>query len=484
MSSYPPNNLCVYIYAQAGCMGALIAARNQPTDPNEADYADAAERADFFAQEIDTIWGVGSYTNADLQQIQSAAASLWAGGRSPVPGAAGLTAAGYTGIAQAIIAGVKAGTAQIVAEGINPNGCGGGGTGGGTLATRTSLSGIIGASNQITFDAPAYTPLTTGSALLIVNAEVTTSGSGDGVALLPRVANANLAGLGGNASAVAGTIGSGSFSCVIPITQGVALTPGVQAANNTGAHTCSCAAGGLQVTIIELQGSGSGGGTVTSVTGSAPIVITGSAASPNVTITAATDGAAGSMSAADKTKLDGITVGNVGAIYDQNTTSNQGSGGPTIVALIQLTVKGSGRFRFSAKANATVVSGDTSQWTLTTQSGTGAVTTTGGASTGSSNGIVPATGVALVSNSGVPGTGIVITGGNGLDTQTIATEGGGTTIGAGATLLDKFNASGVLQNGGYGPFAPSGSNVFLILSYTNSAGNRQIGNIVLSLEEE
>ena len=178
MSTYTPNNLCVYIYAQAGCMGALIAARNQPTDPNEADYADAAERADFFAQEIDTIWGVGSYTNADLQQIQSAAASLWAGGRSPVPGAAGLTAAGYTGIAQALIAGVKAGTAQIVAEGINPNGCGGG-----------------------------------------------------------------------------------------------------------------------------------GGGTVTSVIGSTPIVITGSAASPNVTITAATDGAAGSMSAADKTKLDGIPAG-------------------------------------------------------------------------------------------------------------------------------------------------------------------------------
>ena len=154
MSSYPPNNLCVYIYAQAGCMGALIAARNQPTDPNEADYADAAERADFFAQEIDTIWGVGSYTNADLQQIQSAAASLWAGGRSPVPGAAGLTAAGYTGIAQALIAGVKAGTAQIVAEGINPNGCGGGG--GGTVTSVTGTVPIIiagsAASPNVTLD--------------------------------------------------------------------------------------------------------------------------------------------------------------------------------------------------------------------------------------------------------------------------------------------------------------------------------------------
>jgi hypothetical protein len=48
-----------------------------------------------------------------------------------------------------------------------------------------------------------------------------------------------------------------------------------------------------------------GTGTVTSVTGTPPIVITGSPTStPNVTITAATDGAAGSMSAADKTKLD------------------------------------------------------------------------------------------------------------------------------------------------------------------------------------
>src|SRR5579864_3331547 len=44
-----------------------------------------------------------------------------------------------------------------------------------------------------------------------------------------------------------------------------------------------------------------GTGTVTSVTGTPPIVITGTpTVTPNVTITAATDGAAGSMSAADK----------------------------------------------------------------------------------------------------------------------------------------------------------------------------------------
>ena len=196
MSSYPPNNLCVYIYAQAGCMGALIAARNQPTDPNEADYADAAERADFFAQEIDTIWGVGSYTNADLQQIQSAAASLWAGGRSPVPGAAGLTAAGYTGIAQALIAGVKAGTAQIVAEGINPNGCGGGGGGSGQtpyFATNPSPIGasvkplfqtsvVVGASGEITW-----------TAILSVSNIGGTAAAGDGIKFQPVLDGAALA---------------------------------------------------------------------------------------------------------------------------------------------------------------------------------------------------------------------------------------------------------------------------------------------------
>jgi len=47
-------------------------------------------------------------------------------------------------------------------------------------------------------------------------------------------------------------------------------------------------------------GTGGGGGDVIAVTGTAPIVITGPGTNPNVTITPATDGAAGSLSAADK----------------------------------------------------------------------------------------------------------------------------------------------------------------------------------------
>jgi hypothetical protein len=54
-----------------------------------------------------------------------------------------------------------------------------------------------------------------------------------------------------------------------------------------------------------LQALSGGAGSVTSVSGSAPIASSGGPA-PTISITPATDAAAGSMSAADKTKLDGL----------------------------------------------------------------------------------------------------------------------------------------------------------------------------------
>ena len=83
---YSPNNLCVYVYAFCGYNAGLNAARNQPTSSDESAYLDAGERADFFAQAVDQAWGAGGYTNADLQQIQSAASSLLSTGNSIVPG--------------------------------------------------------------------------------------------------------------------------------------------------------------------------------------------------------------------------------------------------------------------------------------------------------------------------------------------------------------------------------------------------------------
>jgi hypothetical protein len=86
---------------------------------------------------------------------------------------------------------------------------------------------------------------------------------------------------------------------------------------------------------IQTQLNSKGSGTVTNVTGTAPIVSSGGTA-PAISITAATTGAAGSMSAADKTKLDGIQAGaqvNVGtnlskssSTTDVSLNSSTGSG--------------------------------------------------------------------------------------------------------------------------------------------------------------
>jgi hypothetical protein len=67
---------------------------------------------------------------------------------------------------------------------------------------------------------------------------------------------------------------------------------------------------------------------VSAVTGTAPIVSSGGT-SPAISITAATTGAAGSMSAADKSKLNGIAAG---AEVNQNAFSNFQVGATTIAA--------------------------------------------------------------------------------------------------------------------------------------------------------
>ena len=73
-----------------------------------------------------------------------------------------------------------------------------------------------------------------------------------------------------------------------------------------------------------------GGGGVTSVTGTAPIVSSGGAA-PVISITPATDLAAGSLSASDKTKLDGISPGAaVATVSGAAPITSTGGTNPTI----------------------------------------------------------------------------------------------------------------------------------------------------------
>lgn len=92
----------------------------------------------------------------------------------------------------------------------------------------------------------------------------------------------------------------------------------------------------------KLDGIGTGA-TVVSVTGTAPIVSSGGA-NPAISITAATTSAAGSMSSADKTKLDGIAAGaevNVNADWNAVSGDAQILNKPTIpdqyMNVVQLT---------------------------------------------------------------------------------------------------------------------------------------------------
>lgn len=80
--------------------------------------------------------------------------------------------------------------------------------------------------------------------------------------------------------------------------------------------------------LIYADQSGTGGG-VTAVTGTAPIVVTGTT-SPNVSVSLATTSSPGVMAAQDKTKLDGIETGaevnptasEVKTLYESNADTN------------------------------------------------------------------------------------------------------------------------------------------------------------------
>ena len=119
-------------------------------------------------------------------------------------------------------------------------------------------------------------------------------------------------------------------------------------------------------------------GTVTGVTGTAPIVSSGGTA-PAISITAATTGAAGSMSAADKTKLDGIQAGaqvNVGTNLSKSSTatdvslnSSTGSG----VNIGTVTTSVAGVMTAADKTKLDGIAPGAQAGTVTSVSGTGSV---------------------------------------------------------------------------------------------------------------
>jgi hypothetical protein len=146
--------------------------------------------------------------------------------------------------------------------------------------------------------------------------------------------------ISGNAANITGTYG-GTISSS-QITTGLGFTP--YNATNPNGYTSNT-------------------GTVTGVTGTAPIVSSGGTA-PAISISAATTSAAGSMSAADKTKLDGIASGataSSGTVTSVSVVSANGLAGtvatPTTTPAITLSTSISGLLKGNGTAISAAVAG-------------------------------------------------------------------------------------------------------------------------------
>ena len=136
----------------------------------------------------------------------------------------------------------------------------------------------------------------------------------------------------------------------------------------------------------KLDGVASGAtantGTVTGVTATAPVVSSGGTA-PVISITAATTSAAGSMSAADKTKLDGIAAGataNTGTVTGVTGTAPIVSSGGTApaISISAATTIAAGSMSAADKSKLDGIAAGAQVNTVTSVNGqTGAVTVTG-----------------------------------------------------------------------------------------------------------
>jgi len=119
-----------------------------------------------------------------------------------------------------------------------------------------------------------------------------------------------------------------------------------------GAVTASMVATGvsagtytLATVTVDAQGritaaaNGSAGTAITTISGTAPITVSGTGSSRTVAISAATTSARGSMSSADKTKLDGIGTGaNVSSVFGRTGAVVAASADYTIQQISNVTV--------------------------------------------------------------------------------------------------------------------------------------------------
>jgi hypothetical protein len=129
--SYTPNNVSVYIAAYKAIAGFYDAQFSAPSDYSLL--------ANAWAEALDTAWGSGAFTGLELDLIGSCSVIQWQGQAPPADGSRYLPSA-YTAAAEEVVVLVQTGNAEVVAQGINPNGGGVPGTTGGIISVATTAA--------------------------------------------------------------------------------------------------------------------------------------------------------------------------------------------------------------------------------------------------------------------------------------------------------------------------------------------------------
>ncbi len=245
--------------------------------------------------------------------------------------------------------------------------------------------------------------------------------------------------------------GVGSVSVAAPITSTGGATPtiGISAATTVAPGSISAA----DKTKLD---SLTAGAAVASVSGTAPIVSSGGA-TPAISITAASVGAAGSMSSADKTKLDTMTSGAAVASVS-GTAPIVSSGGAT--PAISITAASSGAAGSISAADKTKLDTVTSGAAVASVSGTAPITSSGGGTP--AIGITAADGATAGSMSAAHYT-LVNGATSGSSISTIMRRDG-----AGDVAISLLTAAGLIVGGGQ---LSSFSSVIALTPFTDTFAN-------------
>ncbi|MCX6265926.1 MAG: hypothetical protein NTW16_01015 [Bacteroidetes bacterium] len=195
-------------------------------------------------------------------------------------------------------------------------------------AATTSAAGSMSAADKTKLD--AITGTNTGNQTIILTGDVIGSGTGSFPASISAssVTNPKMANMAANTIKVNN---AGSAAAPTDLSIPANSFPSRRSAGNLTVNVITDFAFDIlhdpdAASVRTTIGAGTGNGTVTSVTGTAPISVATGTTTPDISISPATTSAAGSMSAADKTKLDGSTHA-IGDSYGGGIVFNVYDGG-------------------------------------------------------------------------------------------------------------------------------------------------------------